>query len=250
MSNKSEEPTENRLRQARRDGQVSKSKDLTQALTACIWTGVLVLLFFPAFGVASQILQNLIGLMDRPHVISDQLLLNAVGELLLPVAWMMVGVAIGAVVIAVALEQLQVKGLLSGKPVTPDFNKMNPVKQLKSIFSLKTIVELIKNLIKVTVITVLTLVIIRFYFADTVQLFFVAPLDALIVVAHMLCWLGVASQGALLIMAMVDVFYQKYEYIKGLKMTKDEVRRDYKQQEGDPHIKGARHQLRHELANE
>jgi type III secretion protein U len=250
MSNKSEEPTESRLRQARQDGQTSKSKDLTQALTACIWTGILVLLFFPAFGAASQILQNMIGLMGTPKLAPDQLIAHAAGELLLPAALMMLGVAIAGVVIAVILEQLQVKGLFSAKPVTPDFNKMNPVKQLKSIFSLKTIVELIKNLLKVTVIVFTTITIIRLYFADALQLFLGPPLDTLIVVAHMLCWLGVCSQGALLMMAMVDIHYQKYEYIKGLKMTKDEVRRDYKQQEGDPHIKGARRQLQAEMANE
>jgi type III secretion protein U len=250
MSNKSEKPTDSRLRQARRDGQTSKSKDLTQALTACTWTGILVLVFFPVFGAASQILQNMIGLMGTPKLVPDQLIAHAAGELALPAALMMVGVAITGTVIAVIFEQFQVKGMLSAKPVTPDFNKLNPVKQLKSIFSLKTIIELIKNLLKVIVIAATTVTIIRFNFADALQLFSVAPLDALIVAAHMLCWLGVCAQGFLLVMAMVDIYYQKYEYIKGLKMTKDEVRRDYKQQEGDPHIKGARRQLHAELSNE
>lgn len=250
MSNKTEKPTENRLRQARRDGQTSKSKDLTQALTGCIWTGILVLIFFPVFGMASQILQNTLGLIGTPKLEPDQLVAHAAGELLLPVALLTLGVAISAAVIAVALEQLQVRGMFSLKPITPDFNKMNPVKQLKSIFSLKTIVELIKNLLKVIVIVAITLTIIRFYFADALQLYLNQPKDALIVAANMLCWLGVFSLGTLLMMAFVDIHYQKYEYIKGLKMSKDEVRRDYKQQEGDPHIKGARRQLQAEMANE
>lgn len=250
MSNKSERPTESRLRQARRDGKTSKSKDLTQALSACIWTGILVLLFFPSFTGALQILLNLISLIGAPKLVPDKSLAHAVGELLLPVVLMIFGIAIAGVVIAVTLEQLQVKGLFSAKPVTPDFTKLNPVNQLKSIFSLKTIVELIKNLCKVSVVIGITIVVIRFYFADVLQLFRGRVLDGLIVAAHMLCWLGVFSQGTLLIFSIADIFYQKYEYIKGLKMTKDEVRRDHKQQEGDPHIKGARRQLQHELANE
>lgn len=250
MSNKSEEPTESRLRQARQDGQTSKSKDLTQALTACIWSAMLVLLFFPAVGAALQILRNMIDLIAASAILPDQLLAHATDELLLPAGLMMLGVAIAGVVIAVMLEQLQVRGLLSAKPVTPDFNKMNPAKQLKSIFSLKTVVELIKNLLKVVVIVVTTIAIIRSYFADALQLFWAQPLDALTIVAHMLCWLGLCSQGALLMMAMVDIQYQKYEYKRGLKMTKDEVRRDYKQQQGDPDIRNARRQLQAGLAHE
>jgi len=248
MSNKTEEPTDNRLRQARRDGQIAKSRDLTQALSGCIWPMILAGLFYPSFMVGVQILKNLLDYVGGHALRVDEIQQFGIRLLVWPTIGVCVAFATTAVVIAVVSELLQTKGLLSVTPIVPKFEKLNPISQIKNIFSLRTVVELIKGLVKVIVISGITIALIWLKFGE---IWGAVRLDmpfALLILSSLMLILGTASQAFAAVLAVVDVLYQKYEYRKGLRMTKDEVKRDYKQQEGDPMIKGERRRLHQEMA--
>ena len=147
MSEKTEQPTDGRIRQARRDGKTSKSRDLTQALTGATWPLVLTGTFYFAFGGAVHVMQGVLDLIGEGDANEPMRVDFAVGWVIAPTVAMSVGVAVMGALMAVVLELLQTKGLFSMKPIVPNFTKLNPINQIKSIFSLRTLVDLGKNLV-------------------------------------------------------------------------------------------------------
>jgi len=249
MSEKTEQPTDSRLRQARKDGQISKSRDLTQALSGVVWPLVLSAMFYLVVGGGVNVMQCVLDRIGESGGPESEWLGPAAALVIAPAFVLGVCVVLLGAIIAIVFELVQTRGLLSAKPVTPNFGKLNPVNQLKSIFSMRTLVELAKNFIKVSLICACTLVVIRAGLPDLVGLGHVDTLAILKVTTSMLFKIAFSSAGVLVALAAIDVGYQRYEYIKNMKMTKDEVKRDYKQQEGDPAIKGERRRLHAELAD-
>ncbi|KVV39186.1 type III secretion protein [Burkholderia territorii] len=249
MSEKTEQPTEHRLRQARQEGRVSKSRDLTQALAGTVWLVALASAFGLGWDGAIHVMRNVLDLIGDNTADESARVQFAVSWVIVPTVALSVGVAVVGMSLAIALEVIQTRGLLSAKPVVPNFGKLNPASQIKSMFSLRTLVELAKNLVKVVAIGTCTLIVIRFGLPDLVGLARVDTSAVRMVTTGLLFRIGATSTGVLVVLAVIDVGYQKYEYIKGLKMSKDEVKRDYKQQDGDPLIKGERRRLHAELAD-
>ncbi|KVO19690.1 flagellar biosynthesis protein FlhB [Burkholderia ubonensis] len=249
MSEKTEQPTDNRLRKARREGRISKSRDLTQALAGAMWPLALAGTFYLAFGTSVRVMQGMLELIGEGAAREPARIDFTVGRVIVPTVTLSVGVAVLGAGVAIVLELLQTKGLLSLQPIVPNLGKLNPVNQIKNIFSLRTLVDLAKNLVKVTAIGACTVIAIRIGLQDLAGLAAVDTPTILAVTSHLLFKIATASAGVLVVLAAIDVGYQKYEYIKGMKMTKDEVKRDYKQQEGDPLIKGERRRLHAEMAD-
>ncbi|TDA48273.1 EscU/YscU/HrcU family type III secretion system export apparatus switch protein [Burkholderia pyrrocinia] len=247
MTDKTEEPTEGRLRQARRDGKTAKSKDLTQTLTFAALTALLAGAFVPAFAVAMHMLRDMLDVVGHADWRLDDTAGYATGAIVVASIALGVVVALAGIAAAVLSEQLQVRGMASAKPVTPDFNKLNPINQLKAMFSLKSLVELLKNLFKVTVIGAAFLLVTRAHLSDLMNLHRTSPLGAMTVTAHLLLLISGVTVAIFLVMSGADFLYQKFEHVKSLKMSKDEVRRDYKQQEGDPEIRGERRRIHAEI---
>jgi type III secretion protein U len=142
---------------------------------------------------------------------------------------------------------VQVRGVFSVKPVVPDFNRLNPLSKIKSILSLRSIVEFFKNIIKLIVIFGVCVTVIRSNLDSIMNFHRIHPIGVLVVVAHLTMLLSIGVSCLLLPLSVADYLYQKYEYIKNLRMSKDEVKRDYKQQEGDPEIKAARRHVHSEI---
>ncbi|HDR9511859.1 type III secretion protein [Burkholderia cepacia] len=250
MSEKTEQPTDSRLRQARIDGQISKSRDLTQALTGVVWTLALSAMFYAVMGAAARLMQSVLDRIGEQGGLEADRIGPMVAWIISPTFLLCVGVALLGAIVAILFEFLQTRGLVSMTPVTPNFSKLNPLSQIKNIFSMRTLVELAKNLVKVTAISTCTLVVIRLGLPDLFGLARINIPGILVITTGMIFKIVFTSASVMLVLAVIDVLYQKYEYMKNLKMSKDEVKRDYKQQEGDPHVKGERRRLHSELADQ
>ncbi|WP_063807042.1 EscU/YscU/HrcU family type III secretion system export apparatus switch protein [Burkholderia ubonensis] len=247
MSEKTEQPTDHRLRQARRDGRISKSKDLTQALAGCVWPVILSATFMPAMLIATSMIGQLLDWIEDPTLSLAEQQHYWVGAAVRASLIVCVSGAVLGMVIGVVLELLQTKGLFSVKPIVPKFEKLNPASQIKAMFSLRTVVELVKGFSKVVVISAVALLILAHMRQDIVSSARLPLIDALKMMGFMLLLLSLGAQLLSVALAAVDVIYQKYEHQKGLRMSKDEVQREYKEQEGDPMIKGERRRLHHEM---
>ena len=241
---KTEQPTPKRLRDIREKGQVAKSQDVPSALTV-----MAVAVYFLA--MAPDMLRTLLTLSEIPMRI-----MNLPFEEALPIAatatfhcaLQVAGPLIGMVmVIALCANLMQVGVMVSMQAAMPKLENIHPDKWFKKIFSLKNMVEFLKNIIKVSVLGLTVYII----FTDYLPRLFRIPMGD---IGDMWVLLGAAAGDLVLtaaavfcVIAALDWFFQKWQFNKQNMMSKDEVKREYKESEGDPLIKNKRRQLHQEL---
>jgi flagellar biosynthetic protein FlhB len=133
---------------------------------------------------------------------------------------------------------LQFKFKISTKPLQPKFSKLNPVSGFKRLFSKEKIVELLKSIAKVVLISYVVYQTIKGDWVYLVQ-FYDMPLNqAIEVIGDIVINLGLKISVVFMVIAFMDLFYQKRKFNEDIKMTKQEVKDEYKNSEGDPQIKG------------
>ncbi|MQA40720.1 type III secretion system export apparatus subunit SctU [Rugamonas aquatica] len=241
---KTEQPTSKKLRDARKKGQVAHSKDFTQ-------TVLTLALFVYLISAARSLAEDLTSLLLLPMALIgrpfgeglDAVLWPAMKAgcmLLLP----FLGIVLG---VGVLVETLQVGGVLAFEAIKPSGKKLNVVANTKNIFSKKNLVEFLKNCLKVVVLCAVLYSVIRDELAHllTLPLAGLDGVGAAITSLLKAVMLNVAAAYAVL--ALADLAWQRYSHTKELMMTKDEVKREHKESEGDPHIKDTRKQLHREL---
>jgi type III secretion protein U len=140
-----------------------------------------------------------------------------------------------------------VGSIFSFENLTPKLNKISPASGAKRIFSLKQIIEVLKAIVKIVFLSILLFIVLQ----GAIGPFIYSLPCGLPCVTHVtsvvLFKLLIYSAFAFIVVSAVDFAFQKHTYTKSLMMTKDEVKREYKESEGDPHIKGKRTQLAQEL---
>ncbi len=239
-SEKTEPPTPRRLREARKEGQVAKSKEMVSAII------LVLLLFYFDFG-SEYYLHLLRELLDFPAWIGQLTFaqaLDAMGTKAMILSLAILGPPVGISLIAgILVNFLQIGALFAPKAAKPDAKRVNPLTSLKNIFSRKNLVELIKSIVKILILsTVVTFVIWKGMPALAAILH--CGLECLLaVLGSMFREMAIYVSLAFLIVAIADYSFQKRAHIKELRMTKDEVKRDFKESEGDPEMKGRRRSL-------
>lgn len=246
-SEKTEEPTPKRRREAREKGQVLKSKEVNTAALVLIsayslsWFGKTI--YIRLFKLFTQTIEEL------PYVDLTVSLALKYGIRYLLIAILSVLPIMFAVYITAALvELLQVGILFTTKTLKPDLNKINPIKGFKRVFSMKSLVELVKSFIKTLVIGWVAYTVIRDNIGHVIGLIREPPESSFVLVGELVLKIAKKVAGAMIIIAAIDYFYQRYEFEKSLKMSKQEVKDEYKQTEGDPHIKAKQRQKQRQIA--
>ena len=241
---KTEQPTPKRLRDAREKGQVAKSQDVPSALTVMAVAG-----YFLA--MAPDMLKTIMTMGEIPMLIMNRPFSEALGIAVsttlacsLRVAGPLVGMVMG---VALCANLAQVGVMFSVQSALPKLDNVSPGKWFKKVFSVKNAVEFLKNIIKVTVLGVTVYVI----FSDYLPRLFRIPQGN---IGDMWSLLGSAAgdlvltaAGVFCVIAAADWFFQKWQFNKQNMMSKDEVKREYKESEGDPLIKSKRKQLHQEM---
>lgn len=240
-SQKTEEPTERRLQKAIEEGQAPQSKDLTH-LVMLIGMGLMLLFYIPMFFQKLKI--YLLPFIANPHAIQwkaiEDVLMPLFGYILAPLGFFFV--------LALGIGLYQNKLQFSTKSLEPDLSKLSPLKGFGRIFSSKNLFEFFKSLIYVIIIFSLVAYVayhfIRksetFIWFDTVKLLEMGGdriIEMLFYILIVVC-----------IFAVIDVLFQKFEFRKQLRMTKQEVKDEHKETEGDPLIKGRIRKIQTERA--
>lgn len=241
---KTEEPTPKKLRDAREKGQVSNSKDVTS-------TALLVMLFvmiWVGWSSALPLLEELLLIPTQYYGVPfEQAFPNVLMQVLMKYAYINIPFLMATVVMGIAANVGQVGFLFVFEPLKPNFNKLNPAEGIKKMFNLKALVELIKSFVKVVFLGVLIFMVIRDSLDPLLKIPFSGTNAILPVLQPILKHFAVNVAFAYIIVAVADFYFQKRQHTKELRMTKDEVKREYKEMEGDPEIKGKRKQLQKEL---
>ncbi|PSW12164.1 flagellar biosynthesis protein FlhB [Photobacterium sanctipauli] len=244
---KTEQPSQQKLRKAREEGNLPRSKELVTALM--ILGSALLLSAF-----ASELADMVLEITRRNMALSKQdafdadLMLSHLGDSamsMLVVVAPMLALLMGITVLA---NLIRGGWNLSGKSAQPKFSKLNPISGVKRMFSLKSLVELIKSILKVGLITATLYWLISSNITDIISMQR-APLNSAISQTLQFLWLGLLSYGlALLLIALLELPYSSWDYTKQLKMTKQEVKDEHKNTDGNPEIKGRIRQLQRQMA--
>ncbi|HBH68170.1 MAG TPA: flagellar biosynthesis protein FlhB, partial [Erwinia persicina] len=151
----------------------------------------------------------------------------------------------GLVVMAIAAPMLLGGLVISGKSIKFDFGKMNPIKGLAKLVSAQSAAELLKAVLKATLVGVVTWLYIWHHWAEMLRLISESPVTALASALNMIAMCSILVVLGLSPMVGFDVFFQVYSYFKNLRMSRQDIMDEHKQQEGDPHVKGRiRQQMR------
>src|SRR5699024_7919469 len=143
---------------------------------------------------------------------------------------------------------IQVGVLFTTEPLKFDLKKIDPIKGAKRIFSIRAIVELLKSLLKITLIGATTFLIIWIYKDDMMMLAMKHPENAVQFFGKVTIVMGVAATILLLILAVLDYMYQKYDFEKNIRMSKQDIKDEHKNIEGDPLIKSKLREKQRQVA--
>jgi type III secretion protein U len=144
----------------------------------------------------------------------------------------------------------QVGILFTSKTIQPDLNKINPMSKAQQMFSMKNLVELLKSTVKIIFLGLLLIGVVKDVFDDLILLPFCKLSGVLSILGPIMTNFAKIVIFAYIAMAAFDYAYQKYKWKEGLKMSKDEVKREYKESEGDGQIKSKRKQIHKEMMEE
>ncbi len=237
---KTEEATSKKLTDARNEGQVARSTDLITA-------SALLALFLTLKNFIGMIGNNFIGsfikIYNSIHVLAkDDFTHMTAQNLLQDTAFTILKISvplfISAFAVAVITNLFQVKWKLTGKPLQPKFNKFNPVSGFKKIFSKDKLLELVKEVVKIGVIIYVAYDTLQKHKDLLAKLYDMELLQAIFLIGNIVIDLGYKISIIFLIIGFADYIYQKFKFKKDMRMTKQEVKDEYKQAEGDPQIKG------------
>ena len=152
------------------------------------------------------------------------------------------------VVVPIIFTGLQTRFVFSMEALKPKFSRLNPIEGIKKLFSMRSLVELVKNLIKIAIISSVIYNEIKDRLIDIVKLFDVDIIVAVIYLCSAIFSIVMTISVIFIFIGVADVLYQWWEYEKNLKMSKQEVKEEFKQMEGDPQIKGKIKQKQREMS--
>ncbi len=246
MSEKTEKATPKKLKDARKKGQVAKAQDLPAAFTFAASIAVVLFLTKTLYHQLADFLVMTFKAADSPQL--SEVILHLFYKANEVIFLASIPVLATVTILGVLVSFLATGPVFSPEAMKFDLKKLNPVENLKQKFKLKTLVELLKSLLKIGLAGYLIyLVMLKSLpvLTQTVSL----PITGALLVFNAFLMEVVVKVGLLfLVIAVADFVYQKKSFANEMKMEKFEVKQEYKNTEGDPHIKRKRRQIAQEIA--
>ena len=236
QDDKTEEPTARRLEKAKEDGQVLRSQDMT---IAAVTVTVIAAMYLGGFWMGPRFVDTFTEALTIPsnYAFEANLALNRLSILALDSFVTVIPVFVLAIVAAIGSATALGGFVFSAKAFAPKASKLNPIKGMSRIFGLKALVELTKALLKFSLVAGIGGSYLYFNF-DTIMSVGDMPIDRAIAQSVETVLLGaLVATVALVLIALIDVPYQRYEFIKKLKMTKQEIKDEMKDIEGQPEVR-------------
>jgi flagellar biosynthetic protein FlhB len=244
-SGKTEEPTPRRLEEARRKGDVAKSMDLPQAASLAAAAGVIAM---SGAWMARNLTEALTPFIAHP----DAMALEGGGAAEVAKAAAMAAAPIlilvlGAAALAGAFGNLVQHGLLwAPDKVRPQLSKVSPLSGVKRLFGIDGLVQFIKSLLKIGVVAAIAFLVLRPRSAQLSELAALEPAAILPVCAAALKALVFAVVAVMGVGALIDFLWQRHRFMQKMRMSREELKEDFRQSEGDPHVKAKLKQMRAE----
>jgi flagellar biosynthesis protein FlhB len=244
---KTEKATPKKRSDARKKGQVAKSQDVNTAI------GIIAVFMFLLF--AGSYLFEIVTRLFR-HSFQELMLLDLTEEniqtlfiyVLKEMAVFLGPIMLVALIAGVASNYAQVGILFSTESIQMKLEKIDPIKGFKRIFSMRSVVEFLKSILKISFVGVITYFVLMNRMDEILILSQKSIGAALATLGSLTIQMGLFAGGALLFLGLLDYLYQKYDFEKSIRMSKQDIKDEYKNSEGDPHIKGKIKQKQREMA--
>jgi flagellar biosynthetic protein FlhB len=246
-SQKTEDPTQQRLDDALKKGTVPFSREVTSFLMLLVFAFTIIsLLPF----MMKKTMHNIVRFIEQPQlfsldsnnimILAKSVLFDILGVMSTPILIIIIVIILSAI--------LQHGFIISTDTLMPKLERISPLSGVKRIFSMRSVIELIKGLIKISIVGVVAFISVYPEIQKLNSLAasgIIAMLIALAILAKRML-IGICS--ALFLVAAIDFLYQKFEFIKSLRMSKQDIKEEYKQNEGNPEIKAKLRELRSKRA--
>jgi flagellar biosynthetic protein FlhB len=244
---KTEQPTPRRLQEARRKGQVPRSQDLTGAVVLA----VVLLLFLTGLEWFVLSLQRVFVTYlynFTSYSITPENMGYFVLQALALLFWVIIPVLLAALLVAIAVNFAQVGFLFAPGVLVPKMERLNPAQGLKRIFSTRGLFEFTKAIFKIVFIGSLCIWLLHSRIEELLVLSATSPGQGIYVLHSVILTVAGAAAAAYLLIAVLDLVYQRHAHHKDLMMTKSEVKDEQRQTEGDPHLKSWLRKRQQEIA--
>jgi flagellar biosynthesis protein FlhB len=248
-ASKTEDPTAKKLSKARSEGQVAQSQEIKSWV---LLMGSALLLFMLAPSIASDLRDLSRGFIEHPHAIPmDQEGLRSVfADVLIKGGLIMMPVFGLLFFLAIVANVGQMGFVYSPKKMAPKMSNLSLKKGFKKMFSMKSIVEFVKGMVKLSLVGIVAFGLTLPLLDDITLIPDMDLLDSLDRIHALAVQLVLGTVAVMTVIALLDFAYQKFTFIKEQKMTKQEVKDEHKQSEGDPQVKARIRQLRAQRARQ
>jgi len=238
-----------KIQRAREDGNIAKSQDLSSGIALAV-----ALLGIVIFG--PSIMDTLLGagryyLQNAPELTPDKHTLTEIAtSALWVVALCTLPIALLLVVTGVLTNLAQVGLLLTAKPMTPKFSRIDPISGMKRFVTLRSLVDLVKSILKLVLVILVVWIALRDRVDEILMLMAMTLMGVLNGVSALVysVWWRIAA--AMILLGIFDYGYQRWQHLQDLRMTHQEVRQESKELEGDPQIKRRVRQLQRQMATQ
>lgn len=250
---KTEEPTGKKLDDARKKGQVAKSREISMAVELLaffillrVYVDTIGLRFENFFGTVYQQIPSTIKMVDGQ--VPKSALHAVVSSMLVQTLTIMMPFLIAGVVIALICNILQVGFKVTTEPLRPNFGKMNPLQGIQKLFSLQSLFELLKSVAKIVLISYVVYSYFKSEKSSIYLLYDMSLRQGIALMGNLTINMGIRVAAVYMIIALVDFIYQKRKFHTDMMMTKQEVKDEMKESEGDPQIKSKQRQRMREAS--
>ena len=244
---KTEEPTARRLAEARKKGDVTKSMEVPSA-------AVLLLGLFTLYATSGFMLDHLLAVL-RYYLAHLHSISITPGNMMVITQnsmiqfGIMVGPIMGVVMVtALASNYAQIGVIFTTEKITPSFEKIDPIKGTGKIFSMQTLANSVKSIAKLAIVTYVAYREVMNNLDGLIPLMDQEPYEIMVFYARVSFWIFLKSALIIVLLAALDYAFQRWQFMKKMKMTKQELKEEAKMTEGDPHVKGRIRSIQMEMA--
>lgn len=246
-SQKTEEPTPRKLSEARKKGQIAQSKEVSNF--AALFGMTFVVAVIAPFMVL-HLYGSLAGVIEHAAVVRIDP--ASTGEILLDLtldALLVLAPALGLfMVLGLAAGLGQSGFLFTAEPIVPKLEKISPLSGVKRLFSLKSLVEFLKGILKLSIVAAIAYTLVSPELDRAEELLDMDVVDILSEIQTLIIRLMIGVLAFMFLVALSDYLYQRFEYMKQMRMSRQEIRDEHRQSEGDPQVKARLRQIRMDRA--
>lgn len=249
MSDKTEEPTPKKKKDARKQGNIAKSAEVNKVMT---FIAILVVIYMMSGSIISELQGFIVNILsgDFSMTMNDNTIKILMFKVMMSFMKIVLPISLIIMVFGILGSLIQTGLFFSMESLKPKFSKLNPLTGLKNMFSMKAIVNLIKSMVVICIMIYLGYSFMSKNFEGIIKSGDIYLPYMFNIVLDLIKSILTSITLAVAVVAALDYGYEKFSHKKGLKMTKQEVKEEYKQMEGDPHIKGKIKQKQRQMANQ